>query len=401
MLWKMAWQFTRKQWKRNLLVVGAVATSVFVMVFLSGMLAGVKNQFEERVVREGGHLRLHAAGWSQQTDALALQPALKDPEILLARLKTVPGVQGAEEFLPFAGMLLNGDKSFFLEADGVEPQGFAARGVRESMTNGVFSVEGRSIVLSKEVSNLLGLTIGAAVTLLTQDSWDMPSYRELTVSGLYDTRNSAQDDRAFVSLPTAKALTGLGTDGLEIRVLADQPKDADHLRTQVARIFPQKTVEIQTWSEFQGSFLIFVKLFDVFMLGINGFLVIVAAMVITNALLMNFLERLPVMAALRAIGMRQSGTLGLALREGAILGGLGTMVGTIVGCISVSMLSAQGLDLGQAGAALGVGAKLPFALEGYLVLECAAAGIVTVLSAALYSGVAGARTPILDGLVEA
>src|SRR5262249_15425866 len=143
-------------------------------VFLSGMLAGVKNQFEEKMVREGGHLRLHAAGWRQQTDPLSLQPALKDPEAVLDRLKKTPEVLAAEEFLPFGGLLLNGEKSLFLEVDGVEPRGFAVKGVRDGVKTGEFSVDGRAVVLSEGTAALLGVNTGSTIVLLTQDSWDMP-----------------------------------------------------------------------------------------------------------------------------------------------------------------------------------------------------------------------------------
>lgn len=401
MLWNLAWQFARRQWKRNLLVGGAVAASVFIMVFLSGMMVGIRDDFQQKLVREGGHLRLHAAGWARQTEPLALEPALGDPNSILARLTATAGVTQAEEFLPFGSMLFHGDTSLFLEIDGVDPAGFSIQSARKGLRSGSFALSPRGLALSTGTARLLGARQGDPVTLLVQDASDLPFYREFTVEALFETGNSALDDsHGFVSLASARDLTGLGTRGLEIRALVDDPARAAAMRQALLREFPASSMEIQTWKEFQGSLMVFVELFDVFMLGINAFLAVVAAMVITNALLMNFLERLPSVATLRAIGMRRAGSLGLALREGVLLGGLGTAAGVVAGAVAVWALSGRGLDLGQAGAALGVGATIPFRLDGVLVAECVLAGLATVLAAALYAGTSGSRTPILEGLKE-
>ena len=401
MLWKLAWQFTRKQIQRNLLVIGAVAVSVFVLVFLSGLMAGIRENFLTRTVSEGGHLRVFAEGWENRSDPLALSPTLLDPSALRAQISTIPGVVSTEEILPFGGVLQVGTKTWFTEIDGLTQKDFTAQAVEKRVRSGQFVLTNSTIIIDQEAAKLLGLQVGDSVILLTQDNNDMPFYRKYFVSGIYQAQGESESSgKAFISLAQAKYLTGLDRQGLEIRVQIKNPAQANLLRTSILQHLHPKNYEIQTWQEFQGSLLIFLKVFNVFIFGLDFFLIVVVATVIANVLLMNFLERIKVLATLRALGMRRQGVFGLVLREAWIQGGLGSFLGLVLGSLCVAGLAPQGLDFGAAGQAFGFGQTFPFKLDPLLVFQSGIVGVITVLIAATYAGLTGSRMSILDGLKE-
>ena len=399
-LWTLAWRFTLKQWRRNLLVVGAIALSVFVMVFAGSLLTGVREQFLADTIRQGGHLQVHAAGWSQKTDPESLEPALGDIQGLMAAIRALPGVTEVEPVLAFGAIVMNGGRNLTLEADGIVPSGAAVETVRRHLLTGSLALGPNDVALSRGTARLLDWHAGSDVVLLTQDVDGIPQYRSLHVAAVFDTQNPAYDEtHVFVAHATAQDLTNLVGQTLELRVGLSHPGLSTTLQPQVAQL-RTPPVEVKTWQETQGSLLVFLKVFDVFMVGIDVLLIIVAAAVITNAILMNFLERISVLSTLRAVGLKDGQTWGLVLREGVLQGILGSLVGLVAGVLVVLPLSKGGLNLGDAAAAIGMGSSVPLLVDAANLLQSFAAGVATAIVAALWAGWTGAKTPILVGLAE-
>lgn len=401
MLWKMALQFLVKQWKRNLLVASTIAVSVFVMVLLSGLLVGIKDKFLNENVRQGGHVRIHASGWSQRDDQYELGPVLPDTSALLTQLRAMPEVESAETFLPFGALLLSGEKNLPVEADGVQANSVISWPASQHMVSGDFHLDASHIVISRGLAHLLDWKEHTPLVILTEDNQSMPAYHEFQVAGVFDTGNPGFDEtHVFIDQASAASLINLEGSSLEIRVTLKQAENSAALRTAILADKDNQGLEIQTWQEYQGSFLIFLKLFDVFMLGINLLLTIVAVAVITNAILMNFLERLPVISTLRAIGMKRRESLGLVLREGSLLGIIGSCAGLGLGLAVLAPFLKTGLEMGDIAAAFNMGGTIPIALSGQALVQSLIAGIATALAGSLYAGLTGAKTPILDGLSE-
>ncbi|MFO8042434.1 MAG: hypothetical protein R6U25_04460, partial [Alkalispirochaeta sp.] len=63
MIWKIAWGSVVRHGRRSLLIILVVAISVAVMLFVSGMLTGMRHDFFQSMVATGGHIQVdHPAG---------------------------------------------------------------------------------------------------------------------------------------------------------------------------------------------------------------------------------------------------------------------------------------------------------------------------------------------------
>ena len=91
---------------------------------------------------------------------------------------------------------------------------------------------------------------------------------------------------------------------------ADTPNTAD------ARTSAPAPVTIRTWREIQGGTAVLLEMFDIFMYAINILIVIVAATVITNAILMNVFEKMREYGMMRAIGLTNRGVFRPRHRRG-------------------------------------------------------------------------------------
>jgi putative ABC transport system permease protein len=114
---------------------------------------------------------------------------------------------------------------------------------------------------------------------------------------------------------------------------------------------------------------------------ISGVILIIMALILGNTLAMGLRERTPELGAMRAIGFLPRHVRTLALSEGAVLGGVGGLVGVIV---ARPILAAFGRAMAQFGFLSNVGFKL-------------STGIATVVVAAVIGAAASAFPAVQAG----
>ena len=142
----------------------------------------------------------------------------------------------------------------------------------------------------------------------------------------------------------------------------------------------------------QGNLLVMIKITDQFILIINVIVLIVAATVITNAILMNVFEKKREYGTLRAIGMKRRQQVFLVLAEGGSQGIAGAILGTALALPVVLYLRRHGLSIGDASHMFGGGDVMFFGLNFLVTLETWASASSSPLS--------GACTPPLRALAR-
>ena len=111
--------------RRTLLIVFAIMLSVMVMLFVEGMLDGMRRTFFQRTLRDTGHIQLHDAGWEDRINQYSLEYTIPEPEALLSELRAREDVLDAEKFLLFGGMLISEGKNLSTGGVGVPPETYA------------------------------------------------------------------------------------------------------------------------------------------------------------------------------------------------------------------------------------------------------------------------------------
>ncbi|MGM0675621.1 MAG: hypothetical protein ACQETQ_13085, partial [Spirochaetota bacterium] len=84
--------------RRTLLIMFAVMLSVVVMLFLEGMLEGMRRTFFQSTLRDTGHVQLHDEGWEDRINRYSLEHTISRPEELLDHLRSRREVREAEKF---------------------------------------------------------------------------------------------------------------------------------------------------------------------------------------------------------------------------------------------------------------------------------------------------------------
>ena len=139
-------------------------------------------------------------------------------------------------------------------------------------------------------------------------------------------------------------------------------------------------------------------MFDVFMYAVNLLIVIVAATVITNAILMNVFEKIEEFGMMRAIGLTRKGQFGLVLAEGASYGVVGSLLGIAVGVPIVIWFSTHGINFGEMMDSFGLGREVTTRFDLERTIVTAAFGAAVAIGGSLYAGVTAMRLSVIESI---
>ncbi len=400
---KMALRNLWKYRKRMLVVMIGIVMSVLVMEVIGGMLAGMQTTFFDQILRGSGHVQLHARGWDDRLDAYSIRHLIADPEQLVDEVAALPGVARAEAILGFQAMLVRDGTTIAVEGRGVSPDTSFFDDASTTVVAGSFlSGDRPGLVLSAANARLIGASVGDDVGVFIESARGIPARRTLMVTGLFDSGHVELDGTAvFLRHEAAQTLLGIERSTNEIRIALDDPDHASRFLSEHRELFDRRGVEPTTWRDIHGSLIVFVEISDLLTTVINVFVMIVAASVVTNAILMTVFDRAKTFATLRAIGMKRRRVVSTIVSEGVLLGAIGSAIGLAIGIPVVRYFEAHGLDMGELSQFFGSGQTYYFAFVPGSSATAFGFGVLISVLSALYAGIAVTRVDLRRALEEA
>lgn len=192
------------------------------------------------------------------------------------------------------------------------------------------------IIIGKELSNLIGATVGDTVNMVSPYGKIGPfgptaKIRKFGVIGVFDYGMIEYDSStSYISLGDAMNFfeTQGGITGVEVRVddIYRARKTGDEITEALGFPFYAKNWEDSNRSLFRALRL------ERMAIGIFlGFIVLVAALNIVSTLTMLVMEKKRDIAVLISMGARKSGIRKIFVYDGMIIGAAGTLLGTLFG----------------------------------------------------------------------
>ena len=400
LFFKLAWLHMRKHWKQTLVILFAIAASEFTLVFISAMMEGIKTNFYTSLVRETGHLQIHANGWSDSLEPASLDLIIQDSQNLIEELAQYPEVKQIEGALHIGSLLIADSNNLTALVIGTQADTFFYRSAREGINSGAFLPNQKGIAVSASIAKLLAVEAGDTITLLTEDAWGSPWYISREITGIFKTDSLEFDNYyVFTDIHSAEELSGLENSVSEIRIDLVDAEAAEALAEKIRNNFGD-TFEIQTWREIHGSMLIFISVFDYMIIGIDILLIIVAGTVITNAVLMSVFARTREFGTLRAIGLKKRGLMSLILTEGTLEGLTGSLLGLVIALPLIFSFKDQGLAFGNLTDAFGMGNSLYFILKPGNMIRDLIVGTLIAVFGSCYAGLVISRETIMQTLKQ-
>ena len=318
---------------------GGVAVGVTALIVVLGVMNGLRDDLRERILVANPHLRVLTFGSGLRLD---------DWQSVIAQIRKEPGViAAAPEVISQAGITAGQDYGEGVNLVGFEPDTgtMSVTSLPGAITKGDLSfktgkpgVDG-GVLLGSRLASRLSVYPGDVVTLVpvTQAKVNpalgvaVPRFWKFEVTGLFDTGMFQYDNQFVVlSLETAQRFTGLGNAVSGIAVRVDDPERAPAIGAALEKRlgYPYRALDWQT----QNSSLFSALQLEKLAMGlIIFFIMVVAAFNIVGTLTMVVTDKTREIGILRAMGLTSAAVGRVFLVQGAVIGGVGTALGLVLG----------------------------------------------------------------------
>ena len=315
------------------LAVVLIGSGVATLNTILAVMNGLQQGYIRSILEVGSyHLRWNADAGEPSDWKAAMEAVRQDPRVSLA----VPFREGQT--------MLNGLRP--------RPVGALVRGVPANLyesdemlaanleiSEGLFDVTGRGIVLGEELALDLGVFPGDRVTALDLGSAGlMPEEKSMTVTGLFRTGyRDYEAALAFVSLETSADFFGDAVPEIGIK-LRNPDRDRSVLR-RLAWIPERYGGRLVSWRETNRSFFGALRTEKTAMLLLLALIFVVVAVNIDHSLRRMATERAEDLSLLKALGATPGDIRLLFIRYGLVIGGSGGLAGTVLGVLIGSNVS--------------------------------------------------------------
>lgn len=190
----------------------------------------------------------------------------------------------------------------------------------------------RTIILGEELARTLGARPGDTILLMSPGQFAaIPKMHQFTVERLFHSGMFEYDaTMAFVSLPDAQELFGLGDEVSGIGVTVAEPAAAGRTAAALQQNLPYPLIA-RSWDRMNKNLFAALKLEKAMMFIILGLIILVAAFNIVSNLLMMTMEKSREMGILSAMGFSRARIARIFMFEGLLLGISGIAGGTAAG----------------------------------------------------------------------
>lgn len=343
--------------RRTAITAVAIAFGLMMYVFVDSLLLGAELE-SMRNLRwyETASLRVHDSAYWEDRYFLPLDASIESPQPILDLLKA-EGITATARTSFAADMILyqddfGEDGNMSVQVTAINPAtDFDVYRFENTLIEGRFLQSGEmdGIVLGSWFAEDIGAKVGYWVTLVTRGKGGFYEAFDMQVVGIINCPNP-NVNRSLVMMDIQAADLYLAMDG-SISSIDIVLGEKSNLNEVVQSLQPKlqaidADLTLYTWEDLARDYLAILEAKQ----GGTGmilFLVfIIAAVGVSNTMLMAMYERMRELGMMRALGMRDRDILLAFLFEAGGIGLLGSVVGILLGCLANLYLVNVGFDFG-------------------------------------------------------
>jgi ABC-type lipoprotein release transport system permease subunit len=390
----LAWRNLWRNHRRTLIMLLAIATGVWAMIFMSALMRGMTDDMIANGLRNlPGELQVHHQEYRRDPSVVNSMPP---PSGELARALDSAPVQAWTARVRVPAVIASERESRGVTLLGVDPAGEQALGALPGeIVEGRF-LEGpddRGLVIGRNLAKRLETALGKRVVILSQDPDNDVADRGMRVVGIYRARLQGTEDRfVYAGRDTVQRMLGIGPLVSEIAATAGNYRLVDQWYPAIAEAAGEG-LEVAPWTELDSFLATYLSVQDGFTLIFMVVVFLVLSFGLVNTLAMAVFERVREIGLMQALGMQPGMILGQLLLESLYLLGLGLLCGNLLALLSIKPLE-SGIDISgvaQGMEMMGVSATLYPVLSPVDMLMSTAVVITLGLAASLLPAWRAAR----------
>jgi lipoprotein-releasing system permease protein len=347
--WIMATRFMQEGKMQTLLIVGGVALGVSVIVFISALISGLQSNLFRRTLDFQAQIiilpPLEVARPLHKADTNSDNKISKSRQIVVLvqpraqRLRSIDQWQKVRDQLismktvtvvapvvSGAGFVIRADANRAVTITGVDPESYLRLiALKDKIIAGTANVTSLDILVGIELAKDMGVSMGDKLTLKTASG----GTATLIICGIFDFGNKGQNQRSvYVSFRTAQNLLNLtgGASSLEVNVI-----DPFAAETIAQDIQAQTGLKAESWISTNAQFFSALAAQSMSNTIIRFFVGLTAALGIASVLVVSVVQKSKEIGLLRATGTSRLQVLRIFLLQGALMGLMGSIVGSLMG----------------------------------------------------------------------
>ncbi len=319
--------------------------SFITVVSIAGLTLGIAVLILVLSVMNGFGQELRARILSAISHATIADPSgvLRDWQAVARQLAGAPPVRGLAPYIAGQGLLARGKHVTGVEVRGILPaeeatvSEFHAKMVLGEL--GALKPGEYGIVIGSTIAWKLDLTVGSPVTLVIPQGQAspvglLPRFKRFVVVGVFRLDQHQYDSAlALVHLDDARTLYRLPADAVSgLRLRLDDLEAAPRIAQALDERLGGRYV-VRDWTREHSAFFQALRMEKTVMFIILLCIIIVAIFNLVASLVVIVTEKRADIAILRTLGASPRSILGIFMVQGAVIGVLGTAVGTLTGIV--------------------------------------------------------------------
>lgn len=341
-----------------------VALGVMVLNIVMGVMTGFEHELRSKIIGANSHITVRKlggkiSGWQQTSEVVARVPGVKSVSPFTyhqALLKTDGGS---------AGLILRGlaaGTSASSQLAGYLSPGSQIESLFQPPTVNVTDEDGQAadvrlpgIVVGRELARSYGLTQGAPVALLSPQVGStpfglVPKFRRFVVAGIYSSGLvEYESGLAYVPLDEAQKFFRMGdaVSGLEVQVddIYQAPVIAKNIVEALGGF--SSGLYAEEWGQSNKPLWDAMRLEKKVYFLVLLLIIVMASFSIITTLIMIVLEKRRDIAVLKTLGASTAAIANIFRIQGAVIGGIGTLLGLLSGWLGCLALREYGFPIDE------------------------------------------------------
>jgi ABC-type lipoprotein release transport system permease subunit len=394
-LLSLAWKNLSRYRRRTLITAAALAFGIAVFLWMDGWLQGAERESERNIIwYETGSAKVMTMEYLEDIDSMPLKHAIEDPRVAEQALEGA-GVTTTRRTV-FAGEIFYGEGSMYVKVIGIDPEtDETIYRLSETLVQGNYLEAGEpEVVVGEWLAQDLGIEVGEEITIRTRTRFGAFQTIDLIVVGVLNSPNPVIN-KGTAYIPLSLADDALEMDGAvtELTLYFPEWQDPEEkiqsLRERLAA-FPGLTVE--SWKELARDFLMMAQMKSAGSSIILFLVFIIAAVGISNTMLMAVYERVREIGMMRAMGMKDRDIRVTFLFEAGGIGLIGTLAGIGIGLAVNWYMVKYGIDFSSMMGQMDIGYRVTGVFRSAWHPQAFVGGfIIGVLAAMIFSIIPSSR----------
>ena len=341
---KLAWRNIWRNWRRTILTSPAVAFGTISIIFTYSYIEGVSESVYRTLIEtELGHVKIVSREFLRLERVMPKEQLVYDAQSIEDGISSLPGISTMTERIKIRLILSSEDENEPALGVGINPeQEKNLFDLRQYLIQGsYFQGSSAEMLIGDGLAKKLGVGLGDELLAVTTDINYSTYALTFTVAGIFKSGFTFMD-KNFIYIPIEKAQEMLDCDGAahEILLLLDDAGTAKEISSEIQTFLEESgledTLTAVPWQD--NFFLTYLPFATVVMGSILLIIMLIAALVILNTMLMAVVERTHEIGIIKSMGMRNGGIVTLILVEATYIGLLGVFIGGLIGS-SLSLLA--------------------------------------------------------------